>query len=72
MPNLIRAPLTHFCRVWKDTDPTTAPEVYHTLEAMTAEGVDFMLDVHGDEELPVRMSKEQGACWTCMVIKSCR
>eukprot|EP00983_Pelagomonas_calceolata_P088950 1157261-Pelagomonas_calceolata.AAC.2 len=40
--------------VWKVNDPETSPEVYYTLQAMAAEGVDFMLDVHGDEELPVR------------------
>ncbi|KAF5835263.1 peptidase M14, carboxypeptidase A [Dunaliella salina] len=39
-------------RVWKVNDPQTSPEVYYTLQAMAAEGVDFMLDVHGDEELP--------------------
>ena len=29
-----------------------SPEVYWTLAAMDASGVDFCLDVHGDEELP--------------------
>lgn len=29
-----------------------SPEVYYTLEKMKETGVDFFLDVHGDEELP--------------------
>merc|ERR1711990_150852 len=29
-----------------------SPEVYHLLREMGNTGVDFLLDVHGDEELP--------------------
>ena len=29
-----------------------SPEVYHTLSAMEATGVDFFMDVHGDEAIP--------------------
>merc|ERR1719316_2225394 len=29
-----------------------SPEVYHTLAAMDATGVDFFADIHGDEALP--------------------
>ncbi|QQA41953.1 M14-type cytosolic carboxypeptidase [Pelagovum pacificum] len=39
-------------RAWRETDPETAPEVAALRERMRAEGVDFCLDAHGDEELP--------------------
>ncbi len=39
-------------RAWAETDPDTAPEVAMLRGKMRAEGVDFCLDVHGDEELP--------------------
>lgn len=39
-------------RAWDGTDPETAPEVAMILTRMRAEGVDFCLDAHGDEELP--------------------
>ena len=39
-------------REWAEPSIERSPEVYHTLAAMDASGVDFCLDVHGDEELP--------------------
>ncbi|WP_306118080.1 MULTISPECIES: M14-type cytosolic carboxypeptidase [unclassified Roseitalea] len=39
-------------RAWADPDPATALEVVLIRDRMRAEGVDFCLDVHGDEELP--------------------
>eukprot|EP00775_Hariotina_reticulata_P004700 gene4700-4952_t len=39
-------------RAWADPDEDSAPEVYHLLRMMDERGVDLLLDVHGDEELP--------------------
>jgi len=39
-------------RAWAHPDPATSPEVACTLAAMDATGVDLLVDVHGDEELP--------------------
>ena len=39
-------------REWHGPSLERSPEVVHTLAAMDASGVDFCLDVHGDEELP--------------------
>lgn len=39
-------------RAWDDTEPRAAPEVAMLRARMRAEGVDFCLDAHGDEELP--------------------
>jgi murein tripeptide amidase MpaA len=39
-------------REWESPSLERSPEVYHTLAAMDATGVDLLLDVHGDEELP--------------------
>ena len=39
-------------RAWAEPDPDLAPEVVLIRDRMLAEGVDFFLDVHGDEELP--------------------
>jgi murein tripeptide amidase MpaA len=39
-------------RQWHGPDPSRAPEVAAVLAAMDASGVDFSLDVHGDETLP--------------------
>jgi murein tripeptide amidase MpaA len=39
-------------RAWADPEPETAPEVVAIRARMREEGVDFFLDVHGDEELP--------------------
>ena len=39
-------------REWADPALDSAPEVYVVREAMARGGVDFFLDVHGDESLP--------------------
>ncbi len=39
-------------REWAAASPTRSPEVWHVLEAMRQSGVDFALDVHGDEAIP--------------------
>ena len=39
-------------REWAAPSLEKSPEVYHTLAAMKASGVDFAMDVHGDEAIP--------------------
>jgi len=39
-------------RAWRDPDPELSPEVYAVRARMHETGVDFALDVHGDEALP--------------------
>ncbi|MEO1252469.1 MAG: M14-type cytosolic carboxypeptidase [Pseudomonadota bacterium] len=39
-------------RAWRNTTPDKSPEVFHVREKMRATGVDFFLDVHGDEAIP--------------------
>ncbi len=39
-------------RAWKEPDASDSPEVYFTRQRMHETGVDFFLDVHGDEALP--------------------
>ncbi len=39
-------------RVWHAPTTDQCPEVFHVLEAMEQTGVDFYLDVHGDEAIP--------------------
>lgn len=39
-------------REWANPSEELSPEVYYTLTAMSQRGVDFCLDVHGDEALP--------------------
>ena len=39
-------------RVWAGPDPETSPEVFVVERRMRETGVDFFLDVHGDEALP--------------------
>lgn len=39
-------------REWHAPTPERSPEVYLVLERMKATGVDFALDVHGDEAIP--------------------
>lgn len=39
-------------REWAGPTLARSPEVFHTLAAMDATGVDFSMDVHGDESLP--------------------
>ena len=39
-------------REWQAPSQQNSPEVFHVRSRMVATGVDFMLDVHGDEGLP--------------------
>jgi len=39
-------------REWREPSPEHSPEVYYVVERMKQIGVDFSLDVHGDEGLP--------------------
>lgn len=39
-------------REWAAPSAERSPEVLHTLAAMDASGVDFAMDVHGDESIP--------------------
>ena len=39
-------------REWQKPTLKHSPEVYHVLKKMDETGVDLLLDVHGDEELP--------------------
>ena len=39
-------------REWKDTSMERSPEVYLVRDKMKTTGVDFHMDVHGDEDLP--------------------
>ncbi|NDY96698.1 M14 family metallopeptidase [Wenzhouxiangella limi] len=39
-------------REWREPSAEFSPEVYYVIERMRQTGVDFSLDVHGDEELP--------------------
>ncbi|MDJ0686839.1 MAG: M14-type cytosolic carboxypeptidase [Alphaproteobacteria bacterium] len=39
-------------RAWADPSAETSPEVFHVAAKMAETGVDFVLDVHGDEGLP--------------------
>jgi len=39
-------------REWHQSSLEKSPEVYHVLEKMKSTGLDFGLDVHGDEALP--------------------
>lgn len=39
-------------REWADADEKNSPEVFHVKTVMQEIGVDFLLDVHGDESLP--------------------
>lgn len=39
-------------REWESPSQDQSPEVFYTLQAMEQKGVDFCLDVHGDEALP--------------------
>lgn len=39
-------------RQWPAPDPNTSPEVYCVKQKMEQTGVDFFLDVHGDEAVP--------------------
>jgi len=39
-------------RAWAEPSPVDSPEVFHVLAEMDLVGLDFLLDVHADEELP--------------------
>ena len=39
-------------REWVEPSPEVSPEVFHVRNLMHRTGVDFYMDVHGDEELP--------------------
>ncbi len=39
-------------RAWQEPDPEKTPEVFLVRDTMTRTGVDFFLDIHGDEILP--------------------
>jgi murein tripeptide amidase MpaA len=43
---------TNLNREWNGPSLKKSPEVYHALAAMDATGVDFAMDVHGDESIP--------------------
>ncbi|GAA4897870.1 M14 family metallopeptidase [Ferrimonas pelagia] len=43
---------TDLNRAWRSPDLATSPEVAYVRQKMEQTGVDFFLDVHGDEELP--------------------
>lgn len=43
---------TNLNRAWAEPDMDTSPEVYVIRQRMEQTGVDFCLDVHGDEERP--------------------
>jgi len=43
---------TDLNREWAGPTAERSPEILHVLEAMTASGVDFAMDVHGDEAIP--------------------
>jgi len=38
-------------REWQEPSKEKSPEVYYTLKAMEENGIDLLLDVHGDEEI---------------------
>jgi len=42
----------NYNREWKNPSKEKSPEVYYCLEKMDAVGVDFLMDVHGDEAIP--------------------
>jgi murein tripeptide amidase MpaA len=39
-------------RQWQNPSKTLCPEVYYVKEKMAQTGVDLLLDIHGDEEIP--------------------
>jgi len=42
----------NYNREWENPSIEKSPEVYYCLEKMDAIGVDFLMDVHGDEAIP--------------------
>ena len=53
-------------REWREPSAEFSPEVYYVVERMKRTGVDFSLDVHGDEGLPYNFiaGPEGTASWT--------
>ena len=61
-------------REWHNPSLERSPEVFHVLNEMTSTGVDFAMDVHGDETIPANFlagfegipswKEEQGALFT--------
>ena len=45
-------PAENLNREWVNPAMESAPEVFLAKQAMAATGVDFFMDVHGDESLP--------------------
>lgn len=39
-------------REWAEPSLEKSPEVFHCLNAMEENGIDFLMDVHGDEDIP--------------------
>jgi len=42
----------NYNREWENPSVAQSPEVYYCIEKMDAVGVDFLMDVHGDEAIP--------------------
>ncbi|ALU74235.1 M14-type cytosolic carboxypeptidase [Tenacibaculum finnmarkense] len=42
----------NYNRVWENPNKATEPEVFYCKQKMQETGVDFLLDVHGDEAIP--------------------
>ncbi len=42
----------NYNRVWENPDKATEPEVFYCKQKMQETGLDFLLDVHGDEAIP--------------------
>lgn len=42
----------NYNREWENPSMEQSPEVYYCIEKMDAVGVDFLMDVHGDEAIP--------------------
>lgn len=52
-------------RQWHNPSKTLCPEVYYVQKKMLSTGVDLLLDIHGDEEIPYNfIMPAKGACTT--------
>ncbi len=50
-------------RQWKEPSKSLCPEVYFVQEKMVMSGVDLLLDIHGDEEIPYNfIMPAKGSC----------
>jgi len=54
-------------REWAKPSKTNTPEVFYVQRAMLDKGVDFFIDIHGDEEIPYNFIMGAGA--SCHVTK---